>query len=86
MIKTFKKQVKLDAYKYAYIFVMFILFASCFSPVSRGEMSIKDILPQEELDYITHNMQDGHTCLYTIALLNPEDKFIQIIPVTIKVK
>ena len=55
-------------------------------PVSRGEMSIKDILPQEELDYITHNMQVGYTCLYTIALLNPEDKFIQIIPVTIKVK
>jgi len=25
-------------------------------PVSRGEMSIKDVLPQEELDYITHNM------------------------------
>ena len=43
-------------------------------PVSRGEMSIKDVLPQEELDYITHNMQVDHTCLYTIALLNPEDK------------
>ena len=55
-------------------------------PVSRGEMSIKDVLPQEELDYITHNMQVDHTCLYTIALLNPEDKFIQIIPVTIKIK
>lgn len=55
-------------------------------PVSRGEMSIKDVLPQEELDYITHNMQVYHTCLYTIALLNPEDKFIQIIPVTIKIK
>ena len=49
-------------------------------------MSIKDVLPQEELDYITHNMQVDHTCLYTIALLNPEDKFIQIIPVTIKIK
>lgn len=55
-------------------------------PVSGGEMSIKNIIPQEELDYITHNTQVGHTCLYTIALLNPEYKFIQIIPVTIKIK
>ncbi len=105
MVQILKKLVKLDAYRYAYIFVIVILFASYFSdanaqkssyhnnlsikeqlPVSRGEMSIKDVLPQEELDYITHNMQVDHTCLYTIALLNPEDKFIQIIPVTIKIK
>lgn len=46
---------------------MFILFASCFSPVSRGEMSIKDILPQEELDHITHNIQIGYTCLYNVV-------------------
>lgn len=62
-------------------------FSSTYTiPVSRGEMSIKDILPQEEMNFITSNTPIGKSCLYTIALLNPEDKFIQFIPVTVSLK
>lgn len=55
-------------------------------PVSRGEMSIKNILPQDELNYITNNYESGKVYLYTITLLNPEDKIIQFMPFTVTTK
>lgn len=55
-------------------------------PISRGEMSIKNILPQDELNYITNNYESGKVYLYTITLLNPEDKIIQFMPFTVTTK
>ena len=39
MVQIFKKLVKLDAYKYAYIFVIVILFASYFSDANAQKSS-----------------------------------------------
>lgn len=67
--------------------VVFSPFASQYTvSVSRGEMSIKNILPQEELDYIINNSESGQGNIYTIALLNPENKIIQFLPFTITLK
>ena len=47
-----------------------------------------DNLNQEttELNLVIQNATTGKEYVYTIALLNPEDKIIQFIPVTFKMK
>jgi len=67
--------------------VVFSPFASEYNVlVTRGEIPIKDILPQDELNYVISNSDTGQTNIYTIALLNPEDKIIQFMPFTITLK
>lgn len=67
--------------------VVFSPFASQYNVlVTRGEIPIKDILPQDELNYVISNSDTGQTNIYTIALLNPEDKIIQFLPFTITLK
>lgn len=67
--------------------VVFSPFANQYNVlVTRGEISIKNILPQEELNYVISNSDTGQTNIYTIALLNPEDKIIQFLPFTITLK
>ena len=68
--------------------------ADVFSPFSNqynitidgGEMMLKDILPEEELDYVVNNLEVGQTYSYTIALKNPQKKIIQFLPFTITLK
>ncbi|MBR7183072.1 MAG: hypothetical protein IKD41_03655, partial [Alistipes sp.] len=48
------------------------------------EIPIKQVLPEEELNLVIQNATTGKEYVYTIALLNPEDKIIQFIPVTFK--
>ena len=67
--------------------MVFSPFASQYNVlVTRGEIPIKDILPQDELNYVISNSDTGQTNIYTIALLNPEDKIIQFMPFTITLK
>ena len=67
--------------------VVFSPFASQYNVlVTRGEIPIKHILPQDELNYVISNSDTGQTNIYTIALLNPEDKIIQFMPFTITLK
>lgn len=67
--------------------VVFSPFANQYNVlVTRGEIPIKGILPQEELNYVISNSDIGQTNIYTIALLNPEDKIIQFLPFTITLK
>lgn len=67
--------------------VMFSPFANQYNVlVTRGEIPIKGILPQEELDYIISNSDVGQVNIYTIALLNPENEIIQLLPFTITLK
>lgn len=67
--------------------VVFSPFANQYSvSVTRGEIPIKNILPQDELNDVLNNSDMGQTNIYTIALLNPEDKIIQFLPFTITLK
>lgn len=52
--------------------------------VTRGEIPIKQVLPEDEINFILQNGELNQTYVYTLALLNPENKVIQFIPVTIK--
>ena len=54
--------------------------------VSRGEIAIKNILPQKEVNLIKSTGSSGASFMYVISLLNPEDKVVQFIPVTVKYK
>ncbi len=55
-------------------------------PVSKGEISVKNVFPDEELGYVIQNSVTGQSHIYVVALLNPEDKIIQLVPVTITLK
>ncbi len=67
--------------------VVFSPFSSAYDvTVTRGEIPIKQVLPEEELNLVIQNATTGKEYVYTIALLNPEDKIIQFIPVTFKMK
>lgn len=67
--------------------VVFSPFSSTYdTTVTRGEIPIKQVLPEEELNLVIQNATTGKEYVYTIALLNPEDKIIQFIPVTFKMK
>lgn len=67
--------------------VVFSPFSSTYDvTVTRGEIPIKQVLPEEELNLVIQNATTGKEYVYTIALLNPEDKIIQFIPVTFKMK
>lgn len=67
--------------------IVFSPFTSQYNAlVTRGEISVKEILPQQELDYIINNSEVEQVNVYTIALLNPEDKVIQFLPFTITLK
>lgn len=46
--------------------------------VDGGEIMLKNILPEEELDYVVSNLEVGQTYTYTIALKNPQKKVIQL--------
>lgn len=48
MVQILKKLVKLDAYKYAYIFVIVILFASYFSDANAQKSSYQNNLSIKE--------------------------------------
>lgn len=54
--------------------------------VDGGEIMLKDILPEEELDYVVSNLEVGQTYTYTIALKNPQKKVIQLLPFTVTLK
>lgn len=67
--------------------VVFSPFSTAYDvTVTRGEIPIKQVLPEEELNLVIQNATTGKEYIYTIALLNPEDKIIQFIPVTFKMK
>lgn len=67
--------------------VVFSPFANQYNVlVTRGEVPIKNILPQDELNYALNNSDMGQTNIYTIALLNPENRIIQFLPFTITLK
>lgn len=67
--------------------VVFSPFSTAYNvTVTRGEIPIKQVLPEEELNLVIQNATTGKEYVYTIALLNPEDKIIQFIPVTFKIK
>lgn len=67
--------------------VVFSPFSSTYDvTVTRGEIPIKQVLPEEELNLVIQNAATGKEHIYTVALLNPEDKIIQFIPVTFKKK
>lgn len=67
--------------------VVFSPFSSTYDvTVTRGEIPIKQVLPEEEFNFVIQNAATGKEYVYTIALLNPEDKIIQFIPVTFKMK
>jgi len=67
--------------------VVFSPFANQYNVlVTRGEIPVKAILPQEELNYVISNSDVGQTNIYTIALLNPENKIIQFLPFTVTLK
>ena len=67
--------------------VVFSPFSTAYEvTVTRGEIPIKQVLPEEELNLVIQNATTGKEYIYTIALLNPEDKIIQFIPVTFKMK
>lgn len=54
--------------------------------VDGGEIMLKNILPEEELDYVVSNLEVGQTYTYTIALKNPQKKVIQLLPFTVTLK
>lgn len=54
--------------------------------VDGGEIMLKDIFPEEELDYVVSNLEVGQTYTYTIALKNPQKKVIQLLPFTVTLK
>lgn len=54
--------------------------------VDSGEMMLKNILPEEEMNYLVNNLVVGQTYTYTIALLNPQKKIIQFLPFTVTLK
>ena len=54
--------------------------------ISRGHISIMDIIPEEEVNYIVKNGEVGHEVVYTIALKNPNNGIIQLIPFSVKFK
>lgn len=65
--------------------VVFSPFATSYSfTVTRGEIPIKQVFSEEEVDLILQNGELNQEYIYTLALLNPENKIIQFIPVTIK--
>lgn len=67
--------------------VVFSPFSANYTiPVSKGALSIKNVLPDAELNYIIQNSTTGQAYVYTIALLNPEDKIVQLIPISITYK
>ena len=55
-------------------------------PVSRGEISIKNILPQREIDLIKRDRSAGDSFVYVVSLLNPESNVVQFIPITVRYK
>jgi hypothetical protein len=52
-------------------------------PVNMGALSIKNIFPDMELDYIIQNSTSGKTYVYMVALLNPENNIVQLVPISI---
>lgn len=67
--------------------VVFSPFSANYTiPVNKGALSIKNVLPDAELNYIIQNSTTGQAYVYTIALLNPEDKIVQLIPISITYK
>lgn len=48
-----------------------------------GALSIKNIFPDMELDYIIQNSTSGKTYVYMVALLNPENNIVQLVPISI---
>lgn len=67
--------------------VVFSPFSSTYEvTVTRGEIPIKQVLPEEELNYVLQNSTIGKEYVYTVALLNPEGKILQFIPVSLKMK
>ena len=71
-----------------------VMEADVYSPFSNqyniivdgGEIMLKNILPEEELDYVVSNLEVGQTYTYTIALKNPQKKVIQLLPFTVTLK
>lgn len=47
---------------------------------------VKDILPESEFDFIKNNSTDGQTYVYTLILLNYDNKVIQFMPVSFTYK
>lgn len=52
--------------------------------VTRGEIPIKQAIPEDEVNFILQNAEINQEYVYTLALLNPENKIIQFVPLTIK--
>lgn len=55
-------------------------------PVSKGALSIKNVFPDAEINYIIQNSISGKTYVYMTALLNPENKIVQLVPISITFK
>lgn len=67
--------------------VVFSPFSSQYKiTVDGGEMMLKDILPEGELNSLVKNFEVGQTYTYTIALMNVQNKVIQLLPFTIILK
>lgn len=54
--------------------------------ISRGEISVKEILPPTELEQIIGEYKNGENREYTIILLNAENRIIQQMPFTLTTK
>ena len=54
--------------------------------VEHGEFCIKHVVPESELDALLKNYKSGQSYVYVVALLNCEQKIIQLVPVTITLK
>ena len=55
-------------------------------PVDGGELSVKDVIPETELTDIFQHSVSGQSQVYLVALQNPENKVMQVVPVTMTLK